>query len=104
MKQTKTQLYDLRGPIDLTDINQDLLYNIRNSLSEHEAIRTGLRIKEVLERNVINGKVLGGPLLAYGYTKDENKLMIIEEEEASIVRLIYRMCLDGSGTKSIARL
>ena len=104
IKASKTKFYDLRGEIDLLDINQDLLVNIRLSLAEYEALRTGMRIKEVLERNVINGKVLGGPLIAFGYTKDENKMMIIDKGEAEIVKLIYKLSLEGNGTKMIASI
>ena len=41
-----------------------------------------------------------------GYIKNpENKKQwIIESEAAEIVRRIYRMCLDGTGNETIARI
>ncbi|GAK99682.1 hypothetical protein JCM19314_3727 [Nonlabens ulvanivorans] len=42
--------------------------------------------------------------MAYGYTKDENKYVIIDEEEAEVVREMYKMCLEGKGTRAIATI
>ena len=51
---------------------------------------------------------MGEPLAPppYGYIKNpENKKQwIIEPEAAEIVRRIYRMCLDGMGNETIARI
>lgn len=40
---------------------------------------------------------------AYGYTKDENGELIIQEEEAEVVRRIFRKYLNGKGTYVIAK-
>lgn len=40
---------------------------------------------------------------AYGYTKDENGDLIIEEEEAAVVHRIFRDYLNGKGTYVIAK-
>ncbi len=40
---------------------------------------------------------------AYGYTKDENGELIIQEEEAEVVRRIFQKYLNGKGTYVIAK-
>lgn len=40
---------------------------------------------------------------AYGYTKDEKGELVIREEEAAVVRRIFREYLNGKGTYAIAR-
>ena len=49
-----------------------------------------------------NGKVGGGLLINYGYTKDENKMLVIDPVESKVVKLIYQLCLEGKGTKVIS--
>ncbi|MEO6174392.1 MAG: recombinase family protein [Flavobacterium circumlabens] len=104
LKDNKTRLYDINGEIDLNDINQELLTDIRSLLNAFELKKISSRIKSVLQQNVKKGKIGGGPLLAFGYTKDENKKLIIEEIEAEVVKYIYKLSLEGKGTKVIAGL
>lgn len=86
------------------DPNDNLMFEFKSLLDEYENKKTRVRIKNALKRNVIDGKVGGGKLINYGYTKDENKKLIIEETEAKVVKLIYQLCLQGKGTKVIADL
>ncbi len=103
-KDNNVRLFDLNQEINLRDINQELLTNMRSLLNAFEIKKTSARIKTVLEKNVKeDGKVSGGPIINYGYTK-ENKKLIIDEHEAEIVRLIYKLALEGKGTKVISRI
>jgi len=51
---------------------------------------------------------LGEPLSQppYGYIKspEDKKRWIIEPEAAAIVRWIFRLCIEGKGNESIARI
>ncbi|UUW11336.1 recombinase family protein [Flavobacterium plurextorum] len=104
LKDNKTRLYDINGEIDLNDINQELLTDIRSLLNAFELKKISSRIKSVLQQNVQKGKIGGGPLLPFGYTKDENKKLVIESGEAEVVKYIYKLSLEGKGTKVIAGL
>ncbi len=103
-KENNVRLFDLNGEINLKDINVALLTDIRSLLNAYEIKKTSARIKTVLEKNVRDGKVTGGPIINYGYTKDEKKMLIIDKNEAKVVKLIYQLALEGKGTKVISNI
>lgn len=104
LKEKKVKLYDINSEIDLNDINQELLSDIRSLLAAFEIKKTSSRIKETLKDNAKIGKVGGGPMLPYGYTKDSEKKLVIEPNEAKTIKLIFELALEGKGTKVIAKI
>ncbi|WP_087094080.1 recombinase family protein [Elizabethkingia anophelis] len=58
------------------------------------------KIKGVLTRNIQEGKAHAIP--PYGYTKDNDGYLIIDENEENIVKQIYKSSLKGIGVDSIA--
>ena len=50
---------------------------------------------------VKKGHVSSGASIPFGY-RNENKMMVIDEEQAKVVKLIYQMYAEGTGTKVIA--
>lgn len=100
--ENNVQLLELGGVVNLKDPTQELLLGIKGLLGAFERKKTIVRIKRTLETSVLQGKALGGKLTNYGYTKDENKILIIEPDEAKIVKRIYKLSLEGNGTKKIA--
>jgi DNA invertase Pin-like site-specific DNA recombinase len=101
-KENNIRLFDINQEIDLNDINQDLLTDIKSLLAAFETKKTSIRIKQVLEKSAKEGKAGGGALMPFGYKKDENKKLVIHNEEAEIVKRIFLMALEGKGTKVIA--
>ena len=73
---------------------------IMSALNKLSVEITRQKVKSVLKRNAENGKVHA--ISPYGYKKDENNLMIIDEEQAEIIKRIYTLSLSGVGTKKIA--
>tara|TARA_R110000803_G_C11987103_1_gene321471 strand:+ start:720 stop:2312 length:1593 start_codon:yes stop_codon:yes gene_type:complete len=55
-----------------------------------------------LKDNAIEGKAHG--ISPYGYTKDDNGYIIIEGGEAEVVKRIYKLSLEGTGTNKIAEI
>ena len=100
--ENNVQLLELGGVVNLKDPTQELLLGIKGLLGAFERKKTIVRIKRTLETSALQGKALGGKLTNYGYTKDENKILIIEPIEAKIVKRIYKLSLEGNGTKKIA--
>jgi len=105
----KTHLYENQvmliengNIIDVNDPNQQMLLSFKNALAVHEKERIKQRVRRSLERSASDGKAKGGPFINYGYKKDENKIMIIDPIEANVVKLIFDMCIKGSGTLTIA--
>lgn len=72
------------------------------------AITTSYEIELFAERS-ISGKIekvkkgggIGGDNNAYGYMNDENKKMVVREEEAKVIYRIFKMYADGKSTLEI---
>lgn len=66
---------------------------------EAEQTKTRMRSGKIL-------KVLGGGAhganLAYGYRSDE-KMMVVDEDESAVIRMIFNLCKEGLGTDLIAQ-
>ena len=86
--------------MDFNDPNTLLTATIVSSLNQYQADLQGLQTRKVLRDNVIEGKAWG--VIPYGFKSDENKKLVINEDEAEIVKKIYAMSLEGIGTRSIA--
>ena len=72
------------------------------------AITTSYEIELFAERSISgkinkvnNGGGVGGDNNAYGYMNDENKKMIIREDEAIVIKRIFNMYADGKSTIEI---
>lgn len=102
-KESKVMLYDNGVKTDLTNDNTYLFYHIKAGMDAHFAKVTSSKIRAVLHRNVSEGRTRGG-IMAYGFTKDSNNYVIIDKDEAEIVKEIYSLSLNGKGTRSIATI
>jgi site-specific DNA recombinase len=98
----KIRYFEYETELDLHDINVGLMSGIKTLLAEFERKNTGATIKKHLLANIEKGKVTGGPLITFGYKKDANKMMVIDEDEKSVVEYIFKLALEGKGTKVIA--
>lgn len=59
--------------------------------AETEIRKLKERERRTKKQNALNGKWNGGKNIKYGYTLDENKYYIINEEEAKVIRLAYEL-------------
>jgi site-specific DNA recombinase len=100
--KNKVRLYTEKGEVDLNDEDQTLMEDIFSLFNAREVAKTRKRVKSVLLRNAKEGRSHG--VLPYGYTTDSDKKIIIDEEEAEIVRLVFRESLAGKGVSTIAEL
>ncbi len=85
----------------LSEKSEQML-TILSSLAQGEAESVSTNNKWAAVKRFQDGTfILGTP--AYGYTKDENGELVIQEEEAEVVRRIFREYLNGKGTYAIAK-
>lgn len=87
----------------LLDLSDPATYFTAGIMSQMNALyrrTTSKKIKTVLERNAKEGKV-HGRIHPFGYSKDENGYLVIDEEEAEIVKKVYEMSLNGIGSSTI---
>lgn len=100
LKLNGVKLYSNNGPEDLTNFEDEFLGDIKSLMNQYYVNITSKKIKNVLKNNISKGKAHG--ILPYGYCKDENNILQIDEEEAKVVRHIYDMSLKGIGSIKIA--
>lgn len=80
--------------------DSELRLTIMSSIAQDEVRKTSERVKFGFKRAIDNGVVLGSNNI-WGYRKDEGTL-VIHEEEAEIVRLIFDMYAnEGVGIRTI---
>jgi len=77
---------------------------IRNYFNDFFAADTSKKIRAVQRAKAERGERIGSKL-PYGYMKspENKKKWIIDPEAATVVKSIFKMCLDGKGNETIAR-
>jgi len=82
--------------------SSNLILSILSSINSYELETIKYRVKSGIKQSRINGKAGGSNNLPYGYKKDINKNLLIDESESEIIKTIFNLYLSGSGTKKIA--
>jgi site-specific DNA recombinase len=77
-----------------------ILITMLSGIAEHEADTLKHRIRSGKANAAKNGGDFNSKI--FGYKADENKRPTINEEEALLVRQIFKMLLEGIGTRKIA--
>ncbi len=88
--------------INTLEASGELLLTIMASLAQQESASLSQNVKLGLQFRYQDGKVQVNHNHFLGYTKDEEGNLIIEEEEAKIVRRIFREYLEGASFRDIA--
>jgi len=107
-KENKVNLYIKQLGVYL--LNEDgtpnahgnLLLSIFIELSDAESVQAKERFKSGILSGIMAGNVGGGKFKPYGFTKGDDKKLIIDDEEAHVVRLIFDLYKAGNGIKVIA--
>lgn len=88
--------------INTLDAKGEVLLTIMASLAQQESQSMSENIKLGLQYRYQQGKVQINHNRFLGYTKDENGNLVIDPEQAEIVKRIYREYLEGSSMDKIA--
>lgn len=75
----------------------------RNIINEWYAKDTSKKIRAVFRNKGLSGERLATNA-PFGYIKGENGKLLIDEETAPIVELIFQLCMEGNGPGKIARM
>lgn len=98
------KIFTNSGEIDLANSGVALTARLKGLFASFERLQTKERVKSALTRSMKNGNNAGGgQLVLYGYDRVDKKL-VINAEQAIIVKRIYQYYLEGHGTKVIANL
>ena len=86
-----------------SELGEDDFSPFRNIMNEWYAKDTSKKVRAVLRNKGMSGQRLGG-ITPYGYIKDESGQLLLDEETAPVVKLIFQLCVEGNGTGKIARI
>ncbi|WP_053069189.1 recombinase family protein [Bizionia psychrotolerans] len=101
LRENGIKLYTYNGFVDLEDDQSEMLGDIVSIMNQYYVKLTTRKVKSVLHRNAKEGKAHSS-IYPYGYAKDENGYLVIDEEEAKIVKRVYSDSLNGIGMNKIA--
>lgn len=104
LKDNNVHIYSTSGKVDFNDADSSFLSDLRTLLGQLETDKMSTRIKRVLKNSVENGGVGTGKSIPFGYMSDENKMLVIHPENKLIIQRIYKLCIEGNGTKHIASI
>ena len=89
--------------VNTLDGTGEILITILSSLAQEESQNIGENTRWGVVRRFENGKMIVNHNKFMGYTKNENGDLVIVPEEAEIVRLIFRLYLEGYSAKKISQ-
>ena len=87
--------------LDSSDWRMSKIIAAAAAVAQNESVSKSANIKWGIQRSFEKGHVKLNHTNFLGYTKDETGKLIIVEEEAGIVRLIYDLYLKGYGCRKI---
>lgn len=89
------KLFDFENP-------QDNLYGtIQSALNQYQKDLQSTQTKRVLRMKVKEG--WAGSNIPFGYTKDENTILVVDEIDSRVVIKMFKDSLAGVGTRAIAK-
>jgi DNA invertase Pin-like site-specific DNA recombinase len=100
-KEEKIQVYFNNG-LQGESLEGDLAGDIISRVNQYYLEITAHKIKSVLNRNAKEGRRFS--FLHFGFTTDSDKRLVIDEEQAKVVKRIFALSLEGKGTGKIAEI
>jgi len=88
--------------IDFNDANQFFNSSIMSLVNAYQIHKQSNQTKKTLKDHAKEGKIHS--VIAYGYSKDKDRVMIIDQEESEVVKRVYELSLSGMGGRSIAKI
>lgn len=93
------------GIVDITSSNGRFMALLKGLFGQHERELTAERIKDAFGRKAREGYTLCCGCTPYGYRREKgNKVIIIKQDEAKVVRRIYKMYIEGTPFNTIAKI
>ncbi|MFV0518989.1 MAG: recombinase family protein [Lachnospirales bacterium] len=100
LKELGVKIIFEKENIDTLSENGELMLTILGGLAQEESASISNNIRWSMEKKFERGEVVvSGAMLGYKY--NEHKNLEIVEEEAKIIRLIFKLFLEGESYKSI---
>jgi len=103
LKDKNIPVFFEKENINSMDSKGEIMLTIMASLAQQESQSLSQNVKLGFQFRYQQGEVQVNHNRFLGYTKDENKRLVIVPEEAEVVKRIYREYLDGASLLQIAR-
>ena len=103
LKEKSIPVYFEKENINSMDSKGEVMLTIMASLAQQESQSLSQNVKLGLQYRYQQGEIQINCARFLGYTKDENKHLVIVPEEAEIIKRIYREYLEGASMLKIAR-
>ena len=103
LKDKYIQVFFEKENINSMDSKGEVMLTIMASLAQQESQSLSQNVKLDLQYRYQQGEIQVNCKWFLGYTKDENKKLVIVPEEVEIVKRIYREYLEGASMLKIAR-
>ena len=102
LKSQQIAVYFEKENINTLDAKGEVLITIMASLAQQESQSISQNVKMGIHYQFQQGKVRLNHTCFLGYTKDSSGNLIVVQEEADIIRRIFREFLAGKSTRKIA--
>jgi DNA invertase Pin-like site-specific DNA recombinase len=103
LKDKNIAVFFEKENINTMDSKGEVLLTIMASLAQQESQSLSQNVKLGIQYRYQQGEVQVNHKRFLGYTKDENKQLVIDTKEAEVVKRIYREYLEGASLLQIAR-
>lgn len=103
LKDKNVAVYFEKENINTLDAKGEIMLTIMASLAQQESQSLSQNVKMGIQYRYQQGEIQVNHNRFLGYTKDENKNLVIDPEGAEIVKRIYREYLEGASLLQIAR-
>jgi len=103
LKDKNIPVFFEKENINSMDSKGEIMLTIMASLAQQESQSLSQNVKLGFQFRYQQGEVQVNHNRFLGYTKDENKRLVIVPEEAEVVKRIYREYLEGASLLQIAR-
>jgi len=104
INEYKLEFYVDGKKVEYGDYDVQLILDIQQNLATHEVKRTRHRINVGLLAGIKRGRISGGKVQPYGYKEGENKMLVIDDDEAEVIREIFDLSIKGIGTGAISTI
>ena len=103
LKEKNIPVYFEKENINTMDAKGEVLLTIMASLAQQESQSLSQNVKLGLQYRYQQGQISVNHNRFLGYTKDENGQLIIEPNQAEVVKRIYREYLEGASLQQICK-
>lgn len=103
LKEKNIPVYFEKENINTMDAKGEVLLTIMASLAQQESQSLSQNVKLGFQYRYQQGQITVNHNRFLGYTKDEKGQLIIDPDEAVVVRRIYREYLEGASMQQICR-